>query len=96
MSIVTLLNWSADNGIRVQPNLRILHRHGDKRGIYVCVANYPIIPKQSRKRFSLTLAARYSLLLSDNDPVIHLSSSVVVSCRNTEIRRAVHPFMCIS
>ena len=53
MAIVTLLDWCSANGIRIHPNLRIVHH--DKLGICVRAANYPIMSDQSRKRFSPTL-----------------------------------------
>lgn len=70
MAIVTLCDWCSANGIRIHPNLRIVHH--DSLGICVRAANYPIMSDQSRKRFSPTLfffkhSARYSLLLSDAD-----------------------------
>jgi hypothetical protein len=72
MAIVTLLDWCSANGIRIHPNLRIIHH--EKMGICVRAADYPIMSDQSRKRFSPTLffffllhPARYSLLLSDAD-----------------------------
>jgi hypothetical protein len=66
MAIVTLVNWCSVNGIRIHPNLRLVH--DEKKGICVRAANYPIMSGQSRKRFPLPSAplARYSLLLSDN------------------------------
>ena len=67
MAIVTLLNWCSVNGIRIHPNLRLVH--DEKKGICVRAANYPIMSDQSRKRFPLPLLytlARNSLLLSDN------------------------------
>ena len=52
MAIVTLLNWCSDNGIRIHPNLRLIH--DEKMGICVrAAANYPIMSDQSRKRFPL-------------------------------------------
>ena len=103
--ILTLLDWCSANGIRIHPNLRILHQGRDKKGIYVCAADAPILPEQSRKPGSLfTLALPYlqpsaifapglALLTTS---VMYLSSSFVdVSCRNPEIRRAVRPFVRI-
>ena len=54
MTVGTLLDWCSNNGIRIDPNIRILH--DEKLGICVRAANRPISPEQSRKRFSLTLA----------------------------------------
>jgi hypothetical protein len=53
-AVGSLLDWCLNNGIRIDPNIRILH--DEKLGICVRSANRPISPKQSRKRFSLTLA----------------------------------------
>jgi hypothetical protein len=104
MSIVTLLDWCSVNGIRIHPNLRIVH-DDQKEGICVRAANDPILPEQSRKQVLLSfhtrptpsyIRARYSLprLLTKRSLCI-CPSSVGVSCRNPEIRRAVHPFVCI-
>ncbi len=49
MAIGTLLDWCSVNGIRIHPNLRIIHN--EKMGICVHAANYPIMSDQSRKRF---------------------------------------------
>ena len=68
MAIVTLLDWCSANGIRIHPNIRIIHH--EKMGICVRAADYPIMSDHSRKRFHLTFfynLARYSLLLSDAD-----------------------------
>jgi hypothetical protein len=71
MAIVTLLDWCSANGIRIHPNIRIIHH--EKMGICVRAADYPIMSDHSRKRFSPTFfffflhLARYSLLLSDAD-----------------------------
>ena len=70
MAIVTLLDWCSANGIRIHPNIRIIHH--DKLGICVRAADDPIMSDQSRKRFSFPIffflfPARYSLLLSDTD-----------------------------
>jgi hypothetical protein len=46
---MALLDWCSANGIRIHPNLRILHRDHDKKGIYVRAADAPILPEQSRK-----------------------------------------------
>ena len=50
MAIVTLLDWCSANGIRIHPNIRIIHH--DKLGICVRAADDPIMSDQSRKRFS--------------------------------------------
>lgn len=69
MAIVTLLDWCSANGIRIHPNIRIIHH--DKMGICVRAADYPIMSDHSRKRLPFTFffynLARYSLLLSDAD-----------------------------
>jgi hypothetical protein len=49
MDILTLLDWSSANGIRIHPNLRILHHDHDKKDISVSAADAPILPEQSRK-----------------------------------------------
>jgi hypothetical protein len=51
MAIVTLLDWCSVNGIRIRPNIRIIH--DEKKGICVRAANDPILSDQSRKRFPL-------------------------------------------
>jgi hypothetical protein len=54
MLIVSLLDWSRANGIRIHPNLRVLHN--DEKGIYVRAATSPILPEQqSRKLLPLLL-----------------------------------------
>lgn len=45
MDTVTLLNWCSANGVRIHPNLRILH--DENRGICVHAADCHIIPEQS-------------------------------------------------
>jgi hypothetical protein len=103
MDILTLLDWSSANGIRIHPNLRILHHDHDKKDIGVSAADAPILPEQSRKPGSLFTVVS-TLLTTERDIrscflttfVIYLSSSVDVSCRNPEIRRVVHPFVCSS
>jgi hypothetical protein len=50
MAIVTLLDWCSANGIRVHPNIRIIHH--EKMGICIRAADYPIMSDHSRKRFS--------------------------------------------
>jgi hypothetical protein len=87
--MMTLLDWCAANGIRIHPNIRILRRDQDKKAIYVRAADAPILPDHSRKPGSLfTPQARYSLQLL-------LTTSVDISCRNPEIRRAIYPFVCV-
>jgi len=54
MDILTLLDWSSANGIRIHPNLRILHHGHDKKDIGVRAADAPILPEQSRKPGSLS------------------------------------------
>jgi len=48
MDIVTLLDWSRANGIRIHPSLRVLHN--DKKGIYVRAASSPILPEQQSRK----------------------------------------------
>src|SRR6267142_2338479 len=99
---MTLLDWCAANGIRIHPNLRILRRDQDKKAIYVRAADAPILPDQSRKPGSLSHQSPPHLQPSAifapaflTTSVMYLPSSVDISRRNSEIRRAVHPFVCI-
>ena len=48
MFVVSLLDWSRANGIRIHPNLRVLHN--DKKGIYVRAATSPILPEQQSRK----------------------------------------------
>jgi len=84
MDIVTLLDWSRANGIRIHPNLRVLHN--DKKGVYVRAASSPILPEQQSRKLlpspsfthtSTYNRARYSLLLPGNGQrtVMYLPSS---------------------
>jgi len=62
-----LLNWSSANGVRIHPNIRILH--DENRGICVNAARCPIIPEQSRKHLapiSQPSAIFAAVLFSDN------------------------------
>ena len=85
MAIVTLLDWCSANGIRIQPNLRIVH--DEKMGICVRAASCPIMSDQSRERLffekkktsSAIFAAAFRRGLLTT---IHMPSSVDVSCRN--------------
>lgn len=67
MAIVTLLDWCSANGIRIHPNLRIIH--DEKMGICVHAANDPIMSDQSLVVIpkSAVLSAR-SCTLADHIP----------------------------
>jgi hypothetical protein len=85
MAIVTSLDWCSANGIRIHPNLRIIH--DEKMGICVRAANYLIMSDQSRKRFSPTFFFTSSAIFAaafrrGQLTTIHMPSSVDVSCRN--------------
>jgi hypothetical protein len=92
-----LLDWCEANGIRIHPSLRVLHHDHDKKGICVCAADAvaPILPEQSRKSIPLLTTERDIRSCWLTTSVMYLPSSVDVSCRNSEIRRAVRPFLCI-
>jgi len=101
MDIVTLLDWSRANGIRIHPNLRVLHN--DKKGIYVRAASSPILPEQQSRKllpspsFTPVLTTerdiRSCFLTTDNEPLCICLPPQDVSCRNPEIRRPVRPFV---
>lgn len=91
--IVTLLDWCLNNGIHIDPNIRILHH--EKDGICVRSASRPIASEQSRKRFSLTLAVVSQQCAIFAITTMRLYLSVDVSCRNPEVRRAFYPFVLI-
>jgi len=66
MDIVTLLDWSRANGIRIHSNLRVLH-NGEK-GIHLRAASSPILPEQqSRKLPSVLLHTSPPLLTTERD-----------------------------
>ncbi|KAI9440492.1 SET domain-containing protein [Lactarius indigo] len=65
LALVRLLNWCADNGIHIHPNVRVLHEK--KNGICVRTANCSTTPEQSLVVIpkSAVLSTRSCLLAAD-------------------------------
>jgi hypothetical protein len=96
--IVTLLDWSRANGIRIHSNLGVLHNV--EKGIYVRAASSPILPEhQSRKLPPVLLHTSPPLLTTERDircvltnryvsaflrrmPVVVIPKSAVLSARS--------------
>jgi hypothetical protein len=79
MAIVTLLNWCSVNGIRIHPNLRLIH--DEKMGICIRAANYPIMSDQSRKRFPITFYTLSAIFAAAFPTIDHYASVFSRGCQ---------------